>query len=464
MLTNPTTKRQTEHLPVYLFSFFRAPHCADLLALAQRGESFTDSLVMPGVIADFDLTMLSFDGEAFTSAGLFTSAARASTGKRRGKFDFIRTLPVPVPVKQALTRTKQRPGALASTGRIAPTPVVDAMAEKFHLWLRRDFPGNLPILDELFSLQARLFASRGDPSYLALSEQRDGVGLILDIAGQDRRGILGRTNIQGTAPSRSFVDRLPPSTMRTDERRIVEHDMAMFADWKQVRPRYTSTRAYTDGRSTVTLLGVDCSKLEEVAGVDLIYHIDTYDSLVMVQYKRAADKIYTPDRRCHDQLGRMNRVYDSMKATRASPPESSGEAGFRLSNNPFFFKVCDGRVPMEFNESLIEGMYFPHEHWPHVLGIHGPHGADRPKYGRSVSRDTAPRWLSNTEFVDIAKKGWIGSERAAGRDWVKDLVRQCLDDDHALILGRIMNIDLPPADLPRGQDHQPSLSFDFSES
>lgn len=434
MLIDPKMMRPTAQLPVYLFSFHRAAHCAELLKHAVQEADFTDSLVMTGVIADFDLTLLSFDGEMFTCAGLFTSANRASTGKRRGKFQFIRTLPVPIAVKQVLTRTKQRSSAIDTTERIAPTLVIDAMAEKLHFWVRGSSPANVTVLDELFGLRARLIAFRGDARHLALSEQRDGVGLLLDIAGHDRRDILGQTDLQGTTTPRSFIDRLPPSTIKTDERRIVEHDMAMFADWQQVRSAYTTTRAYSDGRSIVTLLGVDCSNVETIAGVDLIYHIDTYDSLVMIQYKRMTDGVYTPDSRCHDQHARMNRVYESMQTAPRGPAD---EADFRLSKNPFFFKVCDGRVPLEFNESLIEGMYFPQEHWQHVLGSPGE---GVPKYGHSVSRKTAPRWLSNTEFVDIAKKGWIGSERAAGRHWVQELVKQCLDDDHTVILARIMNV------------------------
>lgn len=435
MPVNPTMTRPKDHQPVYLFSFHRAAHRAELLQHAKRNEDFTDSLVMTDVAADYDLTLLSFDGEMFTCACLFTCANRASTGKRRGKFEFIRTLPVPIAVKQTLVRTKQKPNEIDSTERIARTLVNGATAEKIHLWIRREFPVNVPVLDELFGLRARLLDSRGDAHRLALSEQRDCAGLLLDIAGQDRRHLLGQADLKAPTLPRSFIDKMPPSTIRTDERRILEHDMAMFADWREVDPTYTTTRTYMDGPSVVTLLCVDSSDIERIAGVDLIYHIDTYDSLVMIQYKRMTDGEYTPNSRCHDQHARMRRVYEQMQA---APSEPLFEPDFRLSKNPFFFKVCDGRVPLEFNKSLIEGMYFPQEHWRYVLG---PHGEDTPKYGRSVSRKTAPRWLSNTEFVDAAKKGWIGSERAAGRHWVQGLVQQCLDDDHAVVLGRIMNID-----------------------
>lgn len=442
-----------EHLPIYLFSFHRAAHCAVLLQHAAKEEDFTDSLVMKGVIADFDLTLLSFNGEAFTHAGLFTSANRASTGKRRGKFEFIRTLPVPVPIRPTLTRTKQRMNQIDSTESIPSTPIHDEVAEKLLLWIRGSFPADVPVLDALFSLRARLFNSRSDPHHLTLSETRDGVGLLFDIAGQDRRGILGQARQRGTTPPRSFIDNLPPSTMKTDERRIVEHDMAMFADWREVRPSYMATRKYTDGRSTVTLLGVDCSKVEAIAGVDLIYHIDTYDSLIMIQYKRMTSGTYYPDSRCRAQYERMTQVYKSMQTAAPGP---SDEADFRLSKNPFFFKVCDGRVPLEYNELLIEGMYFPQEHWPYVVGSHG---AGTLQHGLSVSRSTAPRWLSNTEFIDVARKGWVGSERAAGQHWVRSLVKQCLDDDHALILGRIMKVD-PGGPPPQAGQEQLPLESD----
>lgn len=388
---------------------------------------------MPGVIADLDLALLSFDGEMFPFAALFTSANRAVTGKRRGKFELIRALPEPLPVNSILRRARLPAKSIDATGRISSTPIADDLAGKVYDWIRDTSPLDASVVDALMRLRERMMASRTDPAYLCFSEQRDGVGVLADILGLDRAAILGHA-MHTRKPARSFIEMLPPSTGRTDERRIIEHDMAMFGDWKSKPPKYTATREYSDGKATATLLCVDNTDVERIAGVDLIYHIDAFDSFVMIQYKRMSGGRYRPDARCRAQVERMARAYEHMTA---APSQNASERDFRLSSNPFFFKVCEGTVPIEFNEALIEGMYFSLEHWQRVLADLGSRG---PKGGVEISRKTAPRWFSNTEFIDLAKKGWIGTTRAAGIQWVKELVQQLLDDEHSLILARLVSV------------------------
>lgn len=132
-------------------------------------------------------------------------------------------------------------------------------------------------------------------------------------------------------------------------------------------------------------------------------------------------------------------MLDTYSHMRSAPsPARLQERDFRLSDNPFFIKVCEGEASIETSESLIEGMYFPLEHWQHVLAA--PHSRG-PHDGIMLSRRTAPRWFSNTEFIDIAKKGWIGSTRATGQHWVRELVQQSLREARSLILARLMKID-----------------------
>lgn len=418
---------------IYLFSFHRAGNRGELLEKAQEGSCFTDALVMPQVTADLDLAYLSFDGVYFTFAGLFTSGNTAATGKRRGRFEHLCKLPAPISLASARIDASE----IDATTRISPTTVTGEYADHTQSWIERVYPDNIDVLADLDYTRFCLLKARSEPPEPTLLEQRDGVGLLLDIAELDRRELLRRAT-HGPHPG-SLIDILPESTVEFDEKLILEQDMEVFGNWRREDPELKGTRVYSNGKTKVSLLCVDRSHVENVTGVDLIYHLDTYGSFVMVQYKRMSGGIYRPDRRCHRQVARMLETYNCMR--RAPLPAPLQERDFRLSDNPFFIKVCEGEASIEASESLIDGMYFQVEHWQHVLNdphSRGPHG------GIILSRRTAPRWFSNTEFIDIAKSGWIGSTRAAGRHWVRGLVQQSLREARSLILARLMKIDSIP--------------------
>src|SRR5690606_4421198 len=149
--------------------------------------------------------------ENFVSACLFTSANRAATGKRRGKFEYIRALPTPLPVKPTLTRAKmgiRAIKAIDATGRLQPTTIRGGTAEHLHAWIRDKFPANAAVLQDILELRARMFQSRSDPKYLTLSEQRDAAGLLLDIAGLDRADVLGRGVRREGGSGRSYLEHL----------------------------------------------------------------------------------------------------------------------------------------------------------------------------------------------------------------------------------------------------------------
>lgn len=259
---------------IYLFSFHRAGNRDELLNKAREGSCFTDTLVMPLVAADLDLAYLSFDGEKFTFAGLFTSGSNAATGKRRGKFDHLCKLATPIPLASARVDAS----TIDVTARISPTTITGDYADYTQSWIEHTFPDNVDVLTELDYTRFCLLKARSEPPEPTLFEQRDSVGLLLDIADFDRRDFLRRVGHGHAPPSGSLIDMLPESTGELDEKLILEHDMEMFGDWHRKDPDLKGTRVYSNGKTKVTLLCVDRSHIENVTGVDLIYHLDTYDS------------------------------------------------------------------------------------------------------------------------------------------------------------------------------------------
>lgn len=432
---------------IFVFDYHGAPNCNDLRQSAISLGSFTDALVMAHDLADLAIAVIAFNQDTISCVALFSSASRAVTGKCRGKFEFIRFLRDPIPIRTLVERPEKNVDIVDTMKRILRPSAQGDSASMLVAWLRETSADNRAAIDEVLDIRTRRLSSRSDPRYLALSEQRDAIGLALDIAGLDRPRLLGAASVAGAA--HDFVSCMPPSESkmggRYNEAMILEHDMSIFGDWRESKPQLVSTRVFEDRAAKATLVCVNNSPIERLAGVDLIYHLERYNSFVMVQYKRAAADGYRPDARCERQIAQMDAVFRRHFASPTSegPDEDvpiDAERAFRLCGNPFFLKICEPGGPIEHSESLIEGMCFPLEHWQ-IL---------RHRTGMPISKKNAPRWLNNTEFIDVTRKGWVGSRGADGRRWVSEVVRDSLSHAHALILARLAHDERARSPLAQG--------------
>ena len=93
---------------------------------------------------------------------------------------------------------------------------------------------------------------------------------------------------------------------------------------------------------------------------------------------------------------------------------------WRLNSAPFYFKFCE-RIPHGISKrnELIPGFIIHHSHVRHALE-HFTGQAEERKY---TTVDETWRHLSNSQFVDLAKYGWIGSG-SAGTSVICDIVRE----------------------------------------
>ena len=103
-------KEPSEPVGLYFFTFHRASHKHDLREAAHEKGRFSDAIVMPKVDADYELALVSFDGESFAMAGLFSAGRHTSTGRRRGSFEHLAKLPTPLPMKSLLRRARLTTG------------------------------------------------------------------------------------------------------------------------------------------------------------------------------------------------------------------------------------------------------------------------------------------------------------------------------------------------------------------
>ena len=173
--------------------------------------------------------------------------------------------------------------------------------------------------------------------------------------------------------------------------------------------------------------------LEEQTGTDLIYFNETFQSFVMVQYKAMqkgtdgrAEYRPSSDRNLAKEITRMNTLLAAIQAC----PANTAHDGFRLTENPFFLKLCSRLIFNPDDIGLVPGMYLPLDYWKLLVqspGIAGPRG------GLRVTFENAGRHFDNSSFTAIVSKAWVGTTPSQS-DVLREAIRQTLETGKAVVI------------------------------
>ena len=176
--------------------------------------------------------------------------------------------------------------------------------------------------------------------------------------------------------------------------------------------------------------------LEEQTGTDLIYFNETYQSFVMVQYKamertdrKSGIPLYLyrlPDAQLKAEIDRMDAVLSALKA--CSP--NTGIGGFRLTENPFFLKLCPRLVFNPDDVGLVPGMYLPLDYWKLLENDPGIKG---PKGGLRITYENVKRHFDNTSFTTVVSKAWVGTTPSQSQV-LQDVIRTTLETGTAVAI------------------------------
>jgi hypothetical protein len=166
--------------------------------------------------------------------------------------------------------------------------------------------------------------------------------------------------------------------------------------------------------------------LEEQTGADLIYHNETFNSFVLVQYKSMSDGPNGPEFRWQEndqlaiEIARMENITSGFGAL----PDDLSTGGFRLHNNPFFLKLCRRILFNPDDKGLFPGMYLPLGLWKCLSSSPATLG---PRGGRVLRYDNVDRKLTNTEFVSLVSNAWVGTtapQSSVLEKVIKEVIRQ----------------------------------------
>jgi hypothetical protein len=391
-------------------------------------------------VADFQhsrnvaLVCFILDGGKLTHIGLGRRGVRAGTGLSRLNIDKAEKLPVPLSVRKILNRLPKRNAATVrkrlQSGGLLTEKGFAATVES----IRKIAPNASALLERFSQVRTERIQRLSAKTKENLALQKEAVLTALSIAGLDRDAV------QEWAPSNetpvSFLDGLPTVRLREDP--MVIHDMMHLPGFDLIKTLPYSAAVFesetTSERLTVIL--ANRLPLEEQTGTDLIYFNETYQSFVMVQYKAMEGEdrddgpteavFRIPDAQLQAEIERMDSMLDALKACKPG----AGIGSFRLSENPFFLKLCPRLVFNPDDVRLVPGMYLPLDYWRRLQkdpGIKGPRG------GLRITYANAQRHLDNTAFTTVVSKAWIGTtpEQSAV---LKDVIREVLKTGKAVAI------------------------------
>ncbi|HEX8612746.1 MAG TPA: hypothetical protein VF800_15775 [Telluria sp.] len=239
-----------------------------------------------------------------------------------------------------------------------------------------------------------------------LAEERDAIGLCLDIAGGDRMGVLRSAKTGNMDRAKSILDLLDAQPIA--ERSIIEHDAKIFESL--CSGKFGSGRFPTSHGREVRTYVTDGTPIETATGVDLLIYQEAYDSFLMLQYKGMHHNTVVPGwsyrvdgSNLDQQLGVMNSIRLAMPAVPATL--SAPIRDQRLNDEPFYFKFCERTRPNARDDSLVRGITISAPHLEHFLNQ--PEATSQ-GHGRRVGYENCPRYLNNSEFVALTRAGWIG--------------------------------------------------------
>lgn len=290
-------------------------------------------------------------------------------------------------------------------------------------YIKERLPHHTQAIDYLIDLYKKPNIIPSDNARtIVLNEQRDALGLALDIADFDRKDILKSINTNDYETANDIFDLLEKN-IPIHERSLLEHDSSIFQkllinDFPTAKTQLFKNKA----GETVRVYITDNTQYEEILGIDLLIYNRAYNSYLLIQYKRMVEDLedgwkYSISPSCNliDQLHKMREIQSIIESNARSFTELND---LRLNYEPFYIKFCEQIRPDARSDSLIRGITLNLIHLEYFLTLDCAKGK---KEGKFIGYKNCSHYLSNTQFIDLAKNGWIGGDNNTA-ELIKDLL------------------------------------------
>lgn len=188
-------------------------------------------------------------------------------------------------------------------------------------------------------------------------------------------------------------------------------------------------RYITESGRTLDVVNVNRKEGEAALGVDLIYYLREYRSIVMLQYKRLTGGVYytVSDSNYKKELDRMAKTRELFNVPHSSDANFSHKL-FRLSECPYYLKLCP---ESSFTTNrFVSGACIHLDYWNQLMLSERcitEKGNSKLEY-----EDLDYRYLRSSEFISLTKRGMLGGYIASIETLAK-LLKQLKSEKHIVI-------------------------------
>ena len=283
-------------------------------------------------------------------------------------------------------------------------------------------------IQEIADLVSEITSSKRYNVQDFIRQETDAVQLALGISGCDRELENQRKTFRFQLPE-SFFKMI--SKYRIEDNLIAHDDYSsrvsrQFLEWSQDSSSQGGIYVFHDIENPLLTFNVNRTPIEKVTGVDLLYYNAPFQSFILIQYKKMQKEdgkyMYRPDKQFNKDVERMRKTIEYVGNVQAQITEERSIDTYRLGDAFTFFKFCKD-TDLHFGP-LIRGMYCPLD----LVELHLASQQCRgPRGGRRIIEGEFDRYFNNTDFIAMAKNGWIGSKMLDMNDFstmVEDLLKQ----------------------------------------
>jgi hypothetical protein len=379
------------------------------------------------------VAFISFKPGYITHLARARRGQRAATGLRRLNFHQPWELPEPVAVSQLLplisSKYRKKLKIFLHLGGLLP----HAAFQEYSQALLKLCPSASPSLERFSKTREDLLKSFDDKTRLGLAYQKEAVSAAFNLAGLNRMPLEKWDFLveeEADWPP-SFLDGLDTARLREDP--MITNDLMNFPGAELVRQMMLGACVFEDDETRLTITMANRLALEEQLGVDLIYYNETYRSFVMVQYKAMetgkdhnGPHFRLPNEQLTKEIKSMEKLLDYLRQW----GPTKNRHGFRMTDNPFFIKLCHRLVFNPDSSGISSGMYLPLDYWSLLETDSELVG---PKGGRLITFKNVGRYLDNSEFVNLVRKAWVGTSISQSEQLI-DLIRKVTETGRQVIL------------------------------
>ena len=370
-----------------------------------------------------------------THIGFGKRGIRAGTDLRRLNIEDIFELNKPISIKEvanlAHIRFRHHIIHKIDNGGLIPAK---SFEEFLSIFLKKT-PEIVPILDK-YTQSRRLRIDRLSGSVKkSLAEQKEAVLTAMNIAGINRDEAQGWDYKEEERPS-SFLDGLNHVNLREDS--MIINDLNNMPGFSLIKSTNYSASIFENEKTHLTVLLANRLPLEELTGTDLIYFNEDFKCFIMVQYKvmeKENNKFIfrLPNPQLSEEIARMDSILRSLEFTTGNALVND----YRISENPFFIKICPRLEFNPDNVGLSTGMYIPLDY---IKILQDDKGIEGKRGGKGITYNNVGRYFDNTAFKTIIEGGWIGTNQNQSL-LLEEIIKDILQNGKTAVLAIKKRLD-----------------------